>query len=333
MKMKKALAVLMAGAMCSGMMAGCGNSPQQDSSGSQAADTTTVRMIIPQYTEYISQLVKEAKTASEAAGYQFVAYDAGGDPGAQIDLINMSADAGAGAMIVLPSSSDQTQDIIDAAGESKVVLFNRALNDDSLLDDSHVYIGPDEDISGTYEGEILADYLRAQNKTEINALLLEGPQEFKHSAKRTEGVKAALENAGITVNYTEIAGAEDYEYTQQEIVSHYNEVNFDAIIANNDAMALGAIAGFVQLGLDISEIPIVGIDGTSAAVTAVRDGSMCGTVYQDVVQADMAVNACINLMEGSEYNKDLDGTADQTNEFAMYTGWAKVTPETVDSYK
>ena len=55
---------------------------------------------------------------------------------------------------------------------------------------------------------------------------------------------------------------------------------FDCIIANNDAMALGAIEACKDAGVEIN-FPIVGIDCTADGAKAVQDGDMAMTVFQN----------------------------------------------------
>ena len=59
---------------------------------------------------------------------------------------------------------------------------------------------------------------------------------------------------------------------------------FDCIISNNDAMALGAIKALENKGIDPASIPIVGIDATADAVEAIQNGTMSMSVFQSLLR-------------------------------------------------
>ena len=71
------------------------------------------------------------------------------------------------------------------------------------------------------------------------------------------------------------------------ILAKYSEANnnmVELIIANNDEMALGAIAGLQGAGYNNGTgktIPVFGVDATDAAKEAIGNGSMIGTIKQD----------------------------------------------------
>ena len=54
-------------------------------------------------------------------------------------------------------------------------------------------------------------------------------------------------------------------------------IEYDCIISNNDAMALGAIEALKAVGLDPSEVPSVGVDATVDGCQAVKEGTLSMT--------------------------------------------------------
>ena len=73
----------------------------------------------------------------------------------------------------------------------------------------------------------------------------------------------------------------------QTILSQYSEANgnmVELIIANNDEMAVGAIAALQNAGYNkegATIIPVFGVDATDAAKAAIAEGNMIGTIKQD----------------------------------------------------
>ena len=75
----------------------------------------------------------------------------------------------------------------------------------------------------------------------------------------------------------------------------------DAIFCNNDTMALGAVEGLKEFGLDCSKIPVTGVDATADGCASILAGEMAFTVLQDAKgQASAAVQAASVLGKGGD---------------------------------
>ena len=104
------------------------------------------------------------------------------------------------------------------------------------------------------------------------------------------------------------AAATDYMST---ILAQYSEANknmVELVIANNDEMALGAVSALQTAGYNkegAKAIPVFGVDATDAAKSAIKNGSMVGTIKQD---ADGMAKAIISITQNFFGDKDaLDG--------------------------
>jgi methyl-galactoside transport system substrate-binding protein len=100
------------------------------------------------------------------------------------------------------------------------------------------------------------------------------------------------------------AAANNYMKT---ILSAYSESNgnmVELIIANNDEMALGAIAALNEAGYNQSGgkiIPVFGVDATDAARAKIAAGVMTGTVKQDGAgMAEAIVKIANNFIGGMD---------------------------------
>lgn len=343
MKRKKWLAVLLAGAVCIGMMAGCDNKPlnaQEDTvAKSETAYQGELSLVISHKDEYLGTLDQAVKASAEARGCTVNSVDCADDMDKQIENVQAAMENGARAILVVLVDDTRADEVVKAAGDAKVVFVNRIPQDTSILDQDHIYVGSDEEISGIYQGEMLADSFKKKGKDSVSYLMLEGTEGLVHTEKRSEGVLKALDNAGIKATAAAEpvhCGYDRAKAMEQMTLMLANGVDMskvDCIIANNDAMALGVIESLRQNSIDMSHIAVVGIDGTNAGLQAVSDGSMLATVYQNAVgQASASVQAAINLASGKYAAENIDFEVDADNEHIIWVPFEKITADTVGEY-
>ena len=108
----------------------------------------------------------------------------------------------------------------------------------------------------------------------------------------------------------------------------------EAVICNNDDMALGAIEALKAEGYNKGDaakyIPVVGVDATAPALQAMKEGSLLGTVLNDADnQGKATVAIAAAAAKGKEINKDTIGY-DVTDGKYVWIPYVKVT---VDNYK
>lgn len=340
MKMRKWMAMLLAGTMCVGMLAGCGSNTETGSANKSIAEAKAyegeMTFVISHKDEYLSALDQAAKSAAEACGITLTTVDCADDMDKQIEYVRAAEVEGANAIMVVLADDTRADEVIEAAGDMKVVFVNRIPQDISVLDENHVYVGSNEDTSGTYQGEMLAEELKAKGKENISYILLEGTEGLLHTIKRSENVLKALADAGIqATGATEPVdcGYDRNTAMEQVGVMIANDVQADVVIANNDAMALGALEAFKQNDVDTSDMTIVGIDGTNAGLQAIADGTMSATVFQNAVgQGTAGVQAAINLATGAELTADIGYDTDKDHDSIIWVPFEKITADNVASY-
>ncbi len=340
MKLKRLMALALAGALSVGLLAGCGSSSSSSDSGSAASnsDLKPLTFIIAQRDEFMSSIETAMTAEAEGLGYSISTQDAQNDISKQIQIIETCANAGNEATIVLTVDADACQSLIDAAGDTmKLVFVNRPPTDMSILADENVcYVGSDEDTSGYYQGEYLAEYFNALGQTEISYLMLKGTLGQVSTTKRSEGVLRALEDNGITATEASAPVVADYDRpTAQEMIAPLiaSGTEFDCIIANNDSMALGAIEACQDAGVEI-DFPIVGIDCTADGAQAIVDGTLAMTVYQNPVgQGRGAIIAATNLINGDPINTGMEEYAldDSGEDYSDSVVWIPFEPVTADN--
>ena len=332
MKLKRTMAILMAGVTCAGALAGCGGSGSKDtgSAASNSGGLTELTFVMASRDEFMSSIEEAMVAEAEPLGYKIVSQDAQNDSSKQIQYIETAVNGGAEAVICLPVDADGTQSLIDAVGEKNLVFVNRPPTNYSEL-------AADNVTSGYYQGEYLANYFKQKGQKEVKYLMIQGTLGQVSTTKRSEGVIKALKDNGINPVEASAPVVADYDRpTAQEMIQPLltSGKEFDCIIANNDAMALGAVEACKDAGVEIN-FPIVGIDCTADGAKAVQDGDMAMTVFQNPVgQGKGAVIAADNMINGKKLGtgmEDLGALDDSGKDYSDSIFWIPFEPVTKDN--
>jgi inositol transport system substrate-binding protein len=72
----------------------------------------------------------------------------------------------------------------------------------------------------------------------------------------------------------------------------------NAVLANNDEMALGAYRALAEAGR--TDVLVIGVDGIPDAITSIENGELAGSVLQDAVgQGEGAAKTIMTALSGS----------------------------------
>lgn len=302
---------------------------------SSGEDTYEMAYVLSVRDEFLRTLEDDVIASAKECGVGMVSLYAGSDSQQLISCVQAANTMGKDAVIINLNAAEDAQACIEAAGDMKVVFLNRVPADYTLLSENAAAVASDEHTSGTYQGEFLAQYFQEKGQTEVNYVLLRGTGGLVHTELRSEGAVKALEDAGLTANEVAVIDADyDRETAMNALLEALPEMgDFDCIISNNDAMAIGAIMAMQQLGMDPSEKPIVGIDATVDGVEELKAGNMAMTVFQSHEgQAYGSVMAAINMLEGKDLTEGTDYTISEENPYVVYVPFVPVTPENVDTF-
>ena len=93
---------------------------------------------------------------------------------------------------------------------------------------------------------------------------------------------------------------------------------FDAVFANNDEMAIGAIQAMKSAGVDMDDVIVVGVDATQDGLAAMGAGDLDVTVFQNAAgQAAGAVDAALALARGEA----VDQSSTSRSSWSRPTTW------------
>lgn len=304
--MRKKLGILF-GVMMLGVLAfaGCGSD-----SGVSSNKDVKILLVLNQMDSFRETLVAAARDTAEAEGVQFDFKDAEGSIENQVNYLKSAAQEGYNVILCSPVSIETAVELKASAGDIPIVFINSCPDEKQLKEGKYLYAGSDEFVAGQFQAEYVLDRL-AGNK-EINVVLIKGERAHSATNGRTKGVKQTLESSGKTINYV----FEDYADWDQELARHLFETFLrtgapvDCVLCENDSMALGVIDVCREAGIDLSTLPVLGVDATADGCAAIESGEMAFTVCQSGSgQGEAAVKAAIRFAKGESVDS-LEGVSE-----------------------
>ena len=280
--------------------------------------TITIGVSLYARDQFISTLEQGILAAAEAAGVTVDSQEANNDTQKQAEQVRTFAAKGYDVMIVNLVDTSTAETIIAEAGGIPIIFVNRRPADSVLVQGKYAYVGSQEYDAGKMQAEFLAKYFAGRTDP-INYVLFMGQLGLENTQQRTESVKTELTNAGFTLNKVfEDTGKWD-RATAMDMMQTFlgTGAAFDCVICNNDEMALGVIEAMKAAKVDLTKVPVVGIDATAMACESVKNGEMAMTVFQDAAGQGAK---CIEFAKLAAEGK-------LTEQF----GWVPFQPVTIDN--
>ncbi|MCR5734162.1 MAG: galactose ABC transporter substrate-binding protein [Lachnospiraceae bacterium] len=300
-----------------------------------------------QYDNFISELIElidedyaDIGKETGVTVYTEVYYGQGSQFSQNNQVKNM-INHGCDVLCVNPVDRTDTSYIIDLAQENEipVVFFNREpVSEDLLRSSGFYYVGADAVQSGVMEGELVADYCRDHPEADVNGdgifqyILMEGEAGHQDAIIRTEYSINTIEGAGISLERVTSAIANwsgDQARAKMKSILE-SGTRPELIISNNDAMALGVMSAYEEMGIPNEEWPaIFGIDGIAQGLDAIEKGTMKATVYNDKEgQAEAITGLSYALATGAS----LDGFELENGTY-IWLPYKKVTKDKVNEFR
>jgi methyl-galactoside transport system substrate-binding protein len=245
------------------------------------------------------------------------------------------------AMSVNPVDRTAAGIIIDKAQKANipVVFINREpLADDLAKWDKAFFVGAKAEESGTMEGEIIAEYWKAHPEADKNGdgvlqyVMLKGEPGHQDAELRTKFSVQAIQDAGIKVEkLAEDTAMWDRVKGQEKMAAFLSSKgdNIEAVLANNDDMALGAIEALKAAGYFKGDkyMPVVGVDATDPAQQALKEGTLLGTVLNDAENQGKATVELMNVLAKGETPTKENTGFEITDGKYVWIPYQKVTKE------
>ncbi|MGN0240593.1 MAG: sugar ABC transporter substrate-binding protein [Candidatus Weimeria sp.] len=302
---KKVTVLVEIAVLAIGLLSGCGISAQGSSSYKEKI------MLIGTDTNdaYRKLLIESIKSRAKTSGIIIDEQECGNDVEKQAEAARRAASSGYSAVICGLADASTAPQIEIAAGDIPVIFIDNQPDETALKADKYIYVASNDAECGRLQAEYV---MKKINRKEINIVILEGEKGHSATIQITQACKNTFKSKGVTANIL----FEDYCNWSGSEARHKLDLFFktnqpvDAILCNNDTMALGAVKALKDSGLDPSEILIAGVDATADGCQSIADGQMSFTVFQNAkAQADKALETATALRDGGSI-KGIDGATD-----------------------
>ncbi|MDW9408784.1 substrate-binding domain-containing protein [Sinorhizobium meliloti] len=260
--------------------------------------------------------------AAKLDGVTVQVEDAQNDASRQLDQVQNFVSSGVDAIIVVAVDGDSTPALTKMATDAgiPIVYANHPPADVDELPETAAFVGSNEIDSGTLETKEVCRLLGGKGA----AYVLMGPLNNHSSLTRTKDIHDVIatdECKGMSVIEEQSANWDRLEAAN--IMTNWLSTGreFDAVIANNDEMAIGAIQAMKAAGVDMSKVVVGGIDATPDGLAAMAAGDLDVTVFQNAIaQGAAAMDAAVAL------------SRDQKTERQIWVPFELVTPENMKNY-
>lgn len=260
--------------------------------------------------------------AKSLDGVQLQIEDAQNDVSKQQNQIQNFIASKVDAIIVNPVDTDATTAMSELATNAGIplVFVNRMPVNVDNLPPKQAFVASDERESGTLETQEICKLLGGKGK----AVVMMGELSNQAARQRTQDIEDVLkkpECKGIEVVEKQTA---NWMRTQgSDLMANWLSagVQFDAVISNNDEMAIGAIQAMKAAGTDMKKVVVGGVDATQDALAAMAAGDLDVTVFQNAAgQGQGSVNTALKLVKGEAVDTKI------------YVPFELVTPANLDKY-
>lgn len=284
-------AVLSVSAIC-----GCSASSSGASSGGGGKYLFVIPDVDDTFRASLADAIKEAATEQ---GINLDYQECGGDVDAQRELVEKAAAEGYAGCICRLVDVNTALQMEVAAGDMPIIFVNNEPTSNLLKDSKFVYVGSPENDAGQFEAEYV--YNKLGNPSSINLIMMKGEKGHSATEGRTKAAVNYLRDQGCEVNLTFSDYADWSTDTAYEFMGIATAVGakYDAVICNNDSMALGVVQFMQDNGVSTADVPVCGVDATADGCASIKEGGMQFTVLQSAKgQGAKAVEAIAVMGKG-----------------------------------
>jgi len=291
--MRRAIGVMMAVLVC-----GCGSRKEETTGGGERQPVIGVSLL-NLANEFIVTLNVEMKKQAEESGVRLIVNDAQRSAERQVQQVETFIAQKVDAIVLNPCEVEASSPAVAKAIEAGIPIVN--VNSETRTAPT-AFVGSRDEESARLAMEYIADRLDGKG----GILMMHGYMGQAAQIKRDAGAREVLEKHPdlklLAAQTAEWDRAKAVTLMENWLQAHGDKI--DAVFAQNDEMAMGALLAIEQAGKK-DRIVVVGVDAIADALKAVKDGRLDATVFQDAAgQGRGAVEVALRLIRGEAVDKE-----------------------------
>lgn len=259
------------------------------------AQTSSIGVSLSSFDTFLT--IVRGGMSKEAEGQQVKIQfeDANHDVGRQVSQVENFIAQHVSAIIVNPVDTAATKRISEAARKAGIPLVYVNRKPDEKMGNGTVFVGSDSLVAGRLQMEELAKRLNGKG----NVAIMVGELSSDAAIDRTKGVKeVAKKYPGIKIVEEQVADFDRKKGIDLMAKWLSTGTKIDAIAANNDEMALGALIAMKQAKVSPKTVLVAGVDATPDALASMKSNELALTVFQDAKgQGVGSVQAAVKMIK------------------------------------
>ena len=245
---------------------------------------------------FVSMKEGAEQKASEL-GYKIIVLDSQNDPSKELANVEDLVVRGVQAILINPTDSDAVSNAIRVANRANipVITLDRGASHGDVV--SHI---ASDNVAG---GVLAGKYISEKLGKNVKVIQLEGIAGTSAARERGEGFMQAVKSENMQLLASQPA---DFDRTKGLNVMENllaSKPDVQAVFAQNDEMALGAVRAVQASGKNIM---IVGFDGTQDGLAAVKRGLLSATIAQQpALIGEIGVSTAAAVLAGKSVEKNI----------------------------
>lgn len=250
--------------------------------------------------EFIVNINDEMQKKADEMGVKLITVDAEKSALKQIEQIESFIAQKVDAIILNPCEVEASSPAVSKAIAAGIPIVN--VNSETTIKPT-AFVGSNDVESARIAMKFLAEKLGGKG----NVVMIHGLMGQAAQIQREKGANEIIKeypNLKIIAAQTgEWDRAKSMDLMENWIQSYGPKIN--AVFAQNDEMAMGAVKALQAAGLK-SKVIVIGIDAIADALQAVKKGDLDATVFQDSKkQGSGAIETAVKLAKKQPFEKNL----------------------------